>query len=330
MFWYNAVRTYNSEWRKYDYYHDLTEFPKESIKDLPYPFNNPDLIVVELFYNMVKSKLIKELIQGNIPYIIIPRGELTKQAQCRKKFKKSIANIIIAKKYARKAAAIQYLTEQEYIDSSDRWNVNKIIIPNGIEKPDTIKTYFSKNEIKCILIGRIEPYQKGLDLLLDACSLIKEELENANCTITICGPDRENKLDILKATVKEKHLERIIIFHDAVYGDKKRELLLNSDVFLIPSRFEGHPMALIEALSYGLPCIATVGSNMKSEIEEYNAGWTAENNIYSIKDSILKMIEEKETFEEKSNRSIKLSKLYQWNVLANKSRECFEKIKKET
>jgi glycosyltransferase involved in cell wall biosynthesis len=83
-------------------------------------------------------------------------------------------------------------------------------------------------------------------------------------------------------------------------GRRRKTPLLASDVFLIPSRFEGHPMALIEALSYGLPCVATTtGSNMRREVEEFNAGWTADCSSESLKKALLEVIS-KETLLEKS------------------------------
>ncbi len=326
VFWYNAVKNSKREWKEYSYYHDLEEYPKESISKLPEPFNHPDIIIVELFYNMVKSPLIKELMKINIPYIIIPRGELTSQGQSRKGLKKKIANFFICKKYANKAAAIQYLTEQEYQDSGNSWNKKHIIIPNGITLPEVTKTVFSKEGIKCVSIGRIEPYQKGLDLLIEACAEIKEQLISANCTIMICGPDKEGKLQNLKVLVKNYGLEQTIKFHDGVFGKEKETVLLKSDVFIIPSRFEGHPMALIEALSYGLPVIATTGSNMRKEIEEYDAGWGADNSIESLKDAILKMLNSNEHYK-KSNNSITLSKEYEWDSLAIRAHDAFIQIR---
>jgi glycosyltransferase involved in cell wall biosynthesis len=320
VFWYNATRCGKEEWKEIPYYHDLSEFPEESINSLPEPFNHPDIIVVELFYNMTKSRLRGELVSGNIPYIIIPRGELTKQAQERKGLKKWIANILICNKYAKKAAAIQFLTEQEYQDSGDSWNKNHIIVPNGIDLPARTKEHFNKNGIKCVSIGRIEPYQKGLDLLIEACSQIKEELSNVNCTITICGPDKEQKLQTLKELVNKEELNEIIEFRDGVYGREKERLLLESDVFLLTSRFEGHPMALVEALSYGLPCVATTGSNMRKEIDSYRAGWTADCTSEKIASALKEMISEKNEFLSYSNNAKQLSKEYSWQLIAEKQR----------
>lgn len=325
VFWYNAIKTDIDKWKSYNYYHDLSDYPNETIRDLPSPFNNPDIIVVELFYNMARSPLLRELINSKIRYVIIPRGELTKQAQKRKRLKKSIANKLVFDKYSRNAAAIQYLTKQEYLDSGNKWNKNHIIIPNGIEMNNSIAKKNQGGSIKCVSIGRIEPYQKGLDMLIEACSTIKDQLNQSNCTIDIYGPDVENKRQFLEKELSRYGLGSIVKFHDGVYGKEKEEILQNSDVFIMTSRFEGHPMALIEALSFGLPVVATEGSNMKNEIELYDAGWTADNNIKSISDALLKMSCEVDC-NKKSSNATELSKNYSWNKIAEKSHKEFMKI----
>ena len=325
VFWYNAVKSSKSEWKQLSYYHDLNEYSDELISSLPEPFNKPDIIIVELFYNMMKSPLLKELIICHVPYVIIPRGELTAQGQARKALKKKIANLLICKRYAKKAAAIQFLTEQELIDSGSSWNEHYIVIPNGIDFPVKGKGDYSTNGIKCVSIGRIEPYQKGLDLLIEACAKIKKILIEANCRIIICGPDKEDKLRDLKKAVIQNTMEEIISFSDGVFGKEKEQLLLSNDVFLIPSRFEGHPMALIEALSYGLPAVVTTGSNMRKEIEEYDAGWTADNSVESLREALLKMINEK-NMDKKGQRARKLAEKYKWTKLAFRAHEEYTKI----
>ncbi len=325
VFWYNAVNKNIVEWKELPCYHDLSEYPDESIYKLPEPFNQPDIIVVEQFYNMTSSRLRRELILGDIPYVIIPRGELTQQAQKRKAIKKTIANILFCYRFAHKASAIQYLTEQEHSDSGNKWNQRAIIIPNGISLPKTTKEQFCKNGINCISIGRIEPYQKGLDILIDACNMIKEELMKSNCTIKIIGPDREGKRNGLQELVFAKGLDSSISFGDGVYGEEKEKLLLESDVFIIPSRFEGHPMALIEALSYGLPCVATTGSNMRDEITACEAGWTCDCNPNSLSEALLRMIADYDKeIERMSKNARRLSVDYSWDKIAEKSHSLYQ------
>ena len=94
--------------------------------------------------------------------------------------------------------------------------------------------------------------------------------------------------------------------------------MLNSDVFILTSRFEGHPMGLIEALAYGLPAVVSSGSNMKDEIENADAGWTCDTSVESLRQALLTMIGEKDKFQIKSINAATLAKGYDWTVLAAK------------
>ena len=77
-------------------------------------------------------------------------------------------------------------------------------------------------------------------------------------------------------------------------------------------------MGLIEALAYGLPVIASRGTNMYDEIRNFNAGWVCESEVGSIENAILTMLSEKEMFVEKSRNARKLSKEYDWDRLASR------------
>lgn len=329
VFWYNIRETKAESWKSIPYYHDLDDFPKGRIQNLPSPFNAPDIIVVEQFYGFAGQKIMGEIMRSQIPYIIIPRGELTASAQRRKFWKKFIGNALIFERFAKKSAAIEYLTEQEKADSGDKWNRNSFVIPNGITIPCKKKTEYCKFGFRCISIGRIEPYHKGLDMLIDACGMIKDTLRKVSCTIDIFGPDYDGKVPELKKQIQLLGLQDIVRLHEGLYGEDKERELLNSDVFLLTSRFEGHPMALIEAMSYGLPCIVSKGSNMKAEVEQYDAGWTAETDTESIKQAVLRMLAEKDAIPEKAGNARKLAGIYDWGRIAELTHEQYKAIVKE-
>lgn len=331
VLWYNLYkRTHrewvSSEWENWEFYCDLIDCPSGKIKDLPAPFNKPDLIIVEQFYCYANTSIIRQLLRLQIPYIIIPRGEMTNGAQKRHLLKKRICNLLIFYKFARRAAAIQYLTKQEKEDAGEKWNKEKIVIPNGVSFSDVKKANFSKDRINAVIIGRIEPYQKGLDLIIEACAGCKGKIADANMQVDIYGPDRVGRLAEMRALVEDKGLDNIIFFHDGIYGKEKERVLLNADVFIIPSRFEGHPTALIEALSYGIPALVTTGSNMRNEIENYDAGWGADTTSEDIKRAILKMINEHSSFDEKGKNARLLAKNYEWSFLARDSHEKYMRV----
>ena len=82
------------------------------------------------------------------------------------------------------------------------------------------------------------------------------------------------------------------------------------------SRFEGHPMGLIEALSYGLPVLVSRGTNMMDEVQEADAGWICENNVDDIVKCLSRLIKEKNFFAKKSQNARFLAAKYNWNLLA--------------
>ena len=121
-------------------------------------------------------------------------------------------------------------------------------------------------------------------------------------------------------------MKHIISFHKGVFGEDKEKILRDADVFLMTSRFEGHPTGLLEALAYGLPCVVTTGANMRTEIENADAGWVADNDVESIKDAILNMISERAKFCTKGDNAYALSLKYDWDALAQKAHISYETL----
>ena len=85
-------------------------------------------------------------------------------------------------------------------------------------------------------------------------------------------------------------------------------------------------MGLIEALSYGLPCLVTTGFIMADEIEEADAGWTADIGVNSIVKALETMISEKEKIPVKAKNALALSRRYNWDKLAMLSHEKYTKL----
>lgn len=319
VFWFNYNHNKREEWTKNGLdCKNLVDFPNGKLKDLPSPFNHPDIAIVEEFYCFPFCKLIADIRKEHIPYVIIPRSEMTNLAQKNKKWKKKIGNALYFKKMAYDAKGIQFLTEEERNDSGEKWNKSSFVIPNGIDLPPKKKTDFSFDGIKASYIGRIEIYQKGLDLLLNAIADLKDDLTNNNFQLTIYGPNRDGSLEVLQRKAQENHLEDLVLFKDGVFGQNKISVLMDSDVFIMTSRFEGMPMGLIEALSYGIPCLVTEGTNLAKDIKQFDAGWTAENTVESVENALRNLIISRNFFE-KGRNAVELSKKFTWDCIAKQS-----------
>ena len=281
---------------------------------LPIPFNKPDLVVFHETYQAEYLKIAKNIRINKIPYIIIPHGELTKEAQKKKWLKKKAANFLLFNKFINGAAAIQCLSQREL--ETTKFGKKKFIGTNGIDMPKVGKRVFNEKQTNFTYIGRLDPFHKGIDLMIKAIALEKEMLFANNCYFNLYGPDRFGWGDEIREMVFENKIDNLVQLHSEVSGVEKEDILLNTDVFIQTSRFEGMPMGILEALSCGLPVLITEGTTLGAYIKEYNAGWVAKNSAEAIAKSFEKVIEEK-CFKGKSQQAIKLiEENFEWNSIA--------------
>jgi len=315
VYWVDMGNTVMDHWKAVKAYHNISELRKLQLDKLPVSFQNPDIVVINGFYRMSFVNFAKELRKKGIPYIIVPRCSLTYEAQQTKKIKKFVANKIFFERYTREALCIQYLSPEERDHSSIRWNKNSIVVPNGVDMPTLVKSDFSSDRINAIFIGRIVADHKGLDLLFAACNSVRNELESANFHLTLYG-EKIRDYEKLYKYVCDHHLDNIISFGGLIAGEEKKAGILNADLHIMTSRFEGLPMALIETLAYGLPALVTPGTNMLNEIKENNAGWWCECDVKSISDALLRIIKEKHELKVKGERAWKLARKYSWEDIA--------------
>ena len=317
VMWINLINVEKESWRQYPWFHLAQEWKPLCISKLPVPFSKPDLIVFEEVYSLKYAMLAREARKRSIPYIIVPRGCMTKQAFNNKsKWKKIIAHPIIFDSFIKNALAIQFLSEQERKNSRKTINPNSFVIPNGISIPLEVKKNYSRYCIKGVFIGRVDIYQKGLDYLLQAIKDIQDELRVKNFTLSIYGPQNSDT-NKLKDLIKSYGVGDFVKVLGAVVNDEKKRVLKNSDVFFLTSRSEGVPMGLLEALSYGLPAFITTGTGQRENIEKYDAGWGCDFDVSGITKCLRLMLSTIDQIEKKGKAAMELAKQFDWVRLAN-------------
>lgn len=319
-FWVNTRESSFKHWDAVGAFHRLTDIGGIlSLSRIKEVFPNPSVVIFEGFYHMEAISFANELYQARIPYVIVPRGSLTRQAFHNHGFfnylKKRLAVCLVFRRYAKRALAIQFLTEEEYRESGDKWNRRYYILPNGINAPAIGKSYLPHEGINIVYIGRPTIYHKGLDILVQACKTSLSFLKEAKVKINCYVPEKNDYNDFVDL-VRDKGVEDIITIHPAVFGEDKERVLLCTDVFIMTSRFEGHPMGLIEAMSYGIPVAVTHGTNMSLEVANNNAGWTSECTADGVSKMLGRVVGEKDKFEIKGRNARILSSNYDWGKLA--------------
>ncbi len=277
-----------------------------NIKNLSAPFDKPDLVVFHEAYRVEYFKIAKNLKKNKIPYIIIPHGELRKEAQKNKWLKKKVANILLFNKFINGAKALQFLSEKE--KQNTKFGKVKFIGTNGINIPKEQKTSFNKVGVNFTFIGRLDAHVKGLDLMLEACKIVSKELCQNKARINIYGPDYAGRYANVQRLIKENGVDDLVALYPAVMGEEKEKTLLETDVFLQTSRNEGMPMGILEALSHGVPCLVTEGTTLTEFIRVNKCGWGTETSVEGIAKALISAVEQRDKFEEFSLSAIQAVK----------------------
>lgn len=298
------------------------------VKTLPTPFDNPDLVVFHEVYRIQYIKIYKNLLKNKVPYIIVPHGSLTKAAQSRKKLKKIVGNILCFGKFVKKAVAVQCLSEKE--KEQTKLAKRKFVSTNGVDMPKKIKESFNGGKTEIVFIGRYDIQHKGLDFLIDSVKSLEEFIKSHNVKISLYGPDNDYKYPAVQELIKEKGVQDLIEQNTAISGEEKENKLLSADIFIQTSRFEGMPMGIIEALSYGVPCLVTEGTTLGSIINEYGAGWVAKTNAQDIAKTIKTAVLDKESYITKSRSARKLAEEnFAWDKVVKDELASYNKLQTE-
>lgn len=285
------------------------------IKRLPKPFNKPDLVVFHEAYRVQYLSISGNLRKNKIPYIVIPHGELRKEAQKKKWLKKKVANFLLFNWFISHAAAVQCLSQLEL--EATPFGKEKFVGTNGIKIPSRRKMTFRTEGGRFVYIGRLESKVKGLDLMLEAVRLKADFLRQNRCQLHMYGPDYAGSSDMLQNMIREKGIEDIVRLKPAVSGQEKEDILLDGDVFIQTSRHEGMPMGILEALSYGIPCLITRGTNLGETVESVDAGWMAEDNAESISQLLEKSVLDQDGWQWMGHNAAALvEQSYAWEVIA--------------
>lgn len=141
------------------------------------------------------------------------------------------------------------------------------VINNPIVAPVKIRRTVNDGRKHILFVGKICP-EKGVFDMMDMIISHKDDFDGKVC-FHIAGNDQVERL---RSIIEDNGLSSIVKFEGWISGDRKRELFSNSDIFILPSYIEGVPVAILEAMSYGVPVIATDVGGVASVVKDNVTG----------------------------------------------------------
>jgi glycosyltransferase involved in cell wall biosynthesis len=194
------------------------------------------------------------------------------------------------------------------------------IIPNGVDGTHYTADERSWSPPQLLSAGRIV-YQKGLDLGLRALAQLKDL--DWRWRIAGDGP----QMDTLKALAQELAISERVTFP----GWRSREELVKdfhqANLFLFPSRHEGMPNAVLEAMASGLPVVATKIAGSEELVVNGESGLLVNpEDVDSLRDDLRRLIVDEAMRRQMGQASRqRVEREYSWEMVARKYSEILEK-----
>lgn len=207
----------------------------------------------------------------------------------------------------------QNLTEEQF---GFRFkNAHIIYNPNKLNHIKPIPYPKTENGYKMAIIGRLLIIDKGQDIILRVLSEEKWKKRNLRISIIGSGPD-ESALKDLTNLLEIKNIDFL------GFKNNIEDIWHNHHALLLPSRSEGLPLVVIEAMAAGRPVIATHAGGTNEIIEDNKTGFIGFANHYSLNETLERAWSSRHTWEEMGIEAAKTIK----NKLPNKPEQEFANI----
>jgi len=197
--------------------------------------------------------------------------------------KKKIETAVRLERKAFTSADLSIVTSEWQRDNVvENYNIDRKkikVIPNYVVT-DIFKPYADfEKEFDLIYVGRSSK-QKNLENLFKALHYLKKKNKNVSL-LMIGGSFRDRKLREIAAQYGLN-----ITFRDNVPNFRLPMFFNRARAFILPSKYEGHPKALIEAMNCGLPCIGSNVTGIKGDIKHMETGYLCNTDYESIAEAI--------------------------------------------
>ena len=193
-----------------------------------------------------------------------------------------------------------------------------VVVPNGIDLDNFRYLSIEKSEEQTVepticYFGRLN-WQKNIDVLIKALSLVKKEIPQVKCKIIGIGPAEKE----LRRLVQAMQMENSVSFSGPVKD--YNELLSQAKkchLFVSPSTLEGFGITVIEAMALSLPYVIT---DIPPFLEITDQGKGGEifkqNNVKDLAVKIKNLLQNQKIYSEKVKEGETLVKKYEWKHIA--------------
>lgn len=186
-------------------------------------------------------------------------------------------------------------------DYKEFYEINNIVSSGFIRQAASTEEPIKDDAIKILTVGRMSS-EKGIDLAVEACGLLRKRVGEIKWYHIGVGEERQNLLKRIEAN----NLTDTFI----LLGEKANPYpYINScDIYVQPSRYEGKSIAIDEAKCLQKPIVVTNFPSVYDQIEDGVNGLICEMNAKSVADAVERLIND-EKFRVKLSENLSKEKI---------------------
>lgn len=178
---------------------------------------------------------------------------------------------------------------------------------------------------RLVLVGSLAQMYKSPDVMLRAVALCADQGLYLYLTIVGDGKHRA-ELEVLAQDLKVQ--DRVIFAGQLSSGDAVRAELDQADLFVLPSRTEGLPRAMIEAMARGMPCIGSTVGGIPELLPDEDM--VPPGDAPALAHKLHEVVTSAQRLREMSSRNLETARSYADNVLGQKRQAFYEYLAAET
>jgi glycosyltransferase involved in cell wall biosynthesis len=261
------------------------------------------------------------------PFVFSPHSGYDPVSLRRSRGRKVLYRLLFERSMLDHAALVVALTQVELGQIRSFGATGSIaVIPNGVAAPPRKVDRLSfRQELQipdgdhlAVFLGRLDVHRKGLDLLAQGIA------EASRWHLALVGP-RFRDVSRLETLIADLAIRERVHFVGERQGSELLQALAGADLFVLVSRWEGLPMALLEALALGTPAVVSPAVARVIDVEAAGAGWVARPGHLG---TLLRDIGEggNQQLRSRGDAARLVARRYDWDAVAEQYEAVYEQV----
>ncbi|EMA13961.1 glycosyltransferase family 4 protein [Haloarcula marismortui] len=234
-------------------------------------------------------------------------------------------NVVMDYLVGQQADMVVAISDHAYRELTTTYGLDEdkvAMIPHGVDTEwfyprDKQHPAVNAEKTTLLYVGRLGA-RKGLDLALQALA----NVDNDDVELLIAGTGRHE--DSLRELARELDIADRVRFLGYVPEKELPALYSSSDVFILPSKYEGFGLVLLESMACGTPVIGADAGGIPTAIDTGETGLTPDRSVSQFAAAIEQMVQDDRSRTAMAEAGIQATHKSSWETIAGKVEELYQ------